>query len=53
MEHYAKFLNDAGFNSGINPKDKMQIVASDAGFHMKHQTELQHHAEVYLNNPES
>jgi len=23
MEHYAKFLNDAGFNSGINPKDKM------------------------------
>jgi len=29
------------------------IIVSDAEFHTEHQTELQLHAEVNLNNPES
>ena len=57
-------LNDDEFNSGFIMKDKrtlefsiilslMLIVATDAGFHMKHQTERQHQAEVNLNKPKS
>jgi len=49
-------------NTRFNPKDKVTsefsiilsltlVVASDAEFHMKHQTKLEHHSEVDLNNP--
>ena len=49
-------------NTRFNPKDKVTselsiilsltlVVASDAEFHMKHQTKLEHHSEVNLNNP--
>jgi len=57
-------LTDAGFNSAVNPKDKvmlefgislslMLILAFDAEVFMDHQTELQHQAKVTVNNPES
>jgi len=57
LDQSKQFSDDAVFNSGINPKDKvtlgvstilsqMLVVTAEAEFFMEHQTKL-HHAEQY------